>query len=193
MNKSRLEAFSDGVIAILITIMVLELKLPKDANWQSLKELWPVVVSYLISFISLGIYWVNHHHLIHTVKTISGGIMWANLHLLFWLSLVPFATGWMGESHFARNTVIAYTTLATIAGFAYYILISMIRTCNKQDERLKIVLDKQSKKGMWSNILNAASALLAFIHPAISLGVLLIVYIIWFIPDKNIEKVLREN
>ena len=114
MTKTRLETFSDGVIAIIITIMVLELKVPHDASWQALKELWPVFLSYVVSFIMLGIYWGNHHHLLHTIKDVRGGILWANLHLLFWLSLIPFATTWMGENHFERNTVIVYALLADL-------------------------------------------------------------------------------
>jgi uncharacterized membrane protein len=192
MSKTRLEAFSDGVIAILITIMVLELRLPKDTNWSSLEELWPVFASYAASFITLGIYWVNHHHLIHTIQNLSSGIMWANLHLLFWLSLIPFATDWMGENSFAQHTVIAYTALAVICGIAYYMLLTMIRVCNKDNEVLKEVLKKQSRKGIFSNLLNLASFILAFIHPLIALSVLLVVFITWFIPDRNIEKNIHQ-
>ena len=154
MTKTRLEAFSDGVIAIIITIMVLELKVPHGVSWNELEKLWPVFISYIVSFVSLGIYWVNHHHLIHTTKEISGGIMWANLHLLFWLSLVPFATGWMGENNFSRNTVVLYTLLASICGVAYFILLTVIKKCNPGNEELKAVLHKQSRKGLLSNIFN---------------------------------------
>jgi uncharacterized membrane protein len=127
MTKTRLEAFSDGVIAIIITIMVLELKVPHDASWSALASLWPVALSYIVSFINIGIYWGNHHHLLHTIKEVRGGILWANLHLLFWLSLMPFATAWMGENHFEQNTVIVYALLANCCGFAYNILLLIIK------------------------------------------------------------------
>ena len=118
MTKARLEAFSGGVIAIIITIMVLELKLPHDASWKVLEELWPVFLSYFVSFLNLAIYWGNHHHLLHTIKEVRGGILWANFHLLFWLSLMPFATAWMGENHFQQNTVVIYAVLANLCGIA---------------------------------------------------------------------------
>lgn len=122
-----MEAFSDGVIAIIITIMVLELKVPHESTWKALENLWPVFISYVTSFVILGIYWANHHHLLYTIKEVRGGILWANLNLLFWLSLIPFATAWMGENHFAKNTVIVYTSLADICGFAYFILLTVIK------------------------------------------------------------------
>ena len=122
MGKNRLEAFSDGVLAIIITIMVLELKVPKGEDWAELSALWPKFLSYLLSFIFVGIYWGNHHHLLHTVKRVSSGIIWSNMNLLFWLSLIPFATGWMGEAHFSQNTVVLYACVLMICGFSYYIL-----------------------------------------------------------------------
>lgn len=188
MTKSRLEAFSDGVIAIIITIMVLELKVPHDASWESLTDLWPVLTSYIASFTTLGIYWVNHHHLLHTVKDVRGGMLWANLNLLFWLSLIPFATAWMGENHFAKNTVIAYTILADVCGLAYFILLTIIKKCNPGNEALQEVLHKQTRKGLTSNIFNTLAVIGAFFHPAISGVFLLMVFMMWLIPDRNIEK-----
>ena len=193
MTKTRLEAFSDGVIAIIITIMVLELKVPHDTSWDSLKHLWPAFLSYVVSFISLGIYWGNHHHLIHTIKEVSSGIMWANLHLLFWLSLIPFATAWMGENRFEQNTVIVYAVLANLCGIAYYILLTVIRNCNPGNVVLLDVLKKQSRKGTISNIMYTLAIPAAFIHTAISGTLIILVAIMWLIPDKNIEKAVKES
>lgn len=147
MTKTRLEAFSDGVIAIIITIMVLELKVPHDSAWANIQHLAPVFLSYVISFIFLGIYWGNHHHLIHTIKGVNSSILWANLHLLFWLSLIPFATAWMGESNFERNTVIVYAILADLCGIAYSILLMAITKHEAKNEAMLKVLKKQSRKG----------------------------------------------
>jgi uncharacterized membrane protein len=193
MTKTRLEAFSDGVIAIIITIMVLELKVPHDTSWTELEKLWPQFVSYLFSFVALGIYWANHHHLIHTIREVSSGIMWANLHLLFWLSLVPFATAWMGENNFARNTVVAYAVLANICGLAYYFLLLVIKKCNPNNDALLSVLKKQSRKGLLSNIFYTLAVVAAFFHPAIAGAFIILVAIMWFIPDKGIEKVVKNN
>ena len=193
MTKTRLEAFSDGVIAIIITIMVLELKVPHGAAWTDLEKLWPVLVSYVVSFISLGIYWGNHHHLVHTIKEVKGGILWANLHLLFWLSLIPFATAWMGENNFARNTVIVYASLANISGLAYYILLLTIKKCNPGNAALQEVLQKQSRKGLVSNFLYLAAVAAAIIHPAVSGVFIIMVAVMWLIPDRNIEKTMKEN
>ncbi len=190
MTKSRLEAFSDGVIAIIITIMVLELKVPHGTSWGDLEKLWPVFVSYVASFVSLGIYWGNHHHLIHTIKEVRGGILWANLHLLFWLSLIPFATAWMGENNFARNTMIVYALLANICGVAYYILLMTIKKCNPGNAALQDVLQKQSRKGIISNFLYLLAVAAAFIHPAVSGLFIILVAVMWLIPDRNIEKTI---
>lgn len=193
MTKSRLEAFSDGVLAIIITIMVLELKVPHgDASWHALKELLPVFASYIASFIIVGIYWANHHHLLHTVKEVRGGMLWANLNLLFWLSLIPFATAWMGETNFARNPVIVYTLLADLCGIAYYILLTVIRKCNPGNHSLLEVLHKQTRKGMLSNLFNTLAIAGAFYHPAIGGGFLLLVFLMWLIPDRNIERASKE-
>jgi uncharacterized membrane protein len=193
MTKSRLEAFSDGVLAIIITIMVLELKVPHDPSWEALLHLWPVFVSYIASFLIIGIYWGNHHHLLHTIKEVRGGIMWANLNLLFWLSLIPFATAWMGENYFARNTVITYTLLADICGIAYFILLTIIKKNNPGNAALQQVLHQQTKKGMWSNLFNTAAIAGSFFHPAIGGGFLALVFLMWLIPDRNIEKAVSNN
>jgi uncharacterized membrane protein len=191
MTKTRLEAFSDGVIAIIITIMVLELKVPHDASWEALMPLGFIFLSYVISFLNLAIYWGNHHHLLHTIKGVTSGIMWANLHLLFWLSLIPFATAWMGENHFSRNTVIVYAILANLCGIAYYILLTVIKNCNPGNNALLDVLQKQSRKGIISNIIYALAVPAAFIHGGISGALIFLVAIMWLIPDRNIEKVVK--
>lgn len=193
MTKSRLEAFSDGVIAIIITIMVLELKVPHDTSWHALAALWPVFLSYVVSFIMLGIYWGNHHHLMHTIKDVRGGMLWSNLHLLFWLSLIPFATAWMGENHFQANTVAVYALLADLCGVAYYILLLIIKNCNPGNAALQEVLHKQSKKGMLSCLLYTAAIPAAYLHTGISGALILIVAILWLIPDRNIEKVIKNE
>jgi uncharacterized membrane protein len=193
MTKSRLEAFSDGVIAIIITIMVLELKIPHGTNWErDLEPLVPAFASYLISFIMLGIYWGNHHHLLHTIKEVSSGIMWANLHLLFWLSLMPFATGWMGENHFDKVTVAAYALLSDLCGLAYYILLLVIKNCNRHNTALLDVLRKQTRKGMLSFIPYTLAIPAAYIDVRISGVLIILVGLVWLIPDKSIEKSLKE-
>ncbi len=193
MTKTRLEAFSDAVIAIIITIMVLELKVPHDdVSWNAIIKLWPVFLSYAVSFLMLGIYWGNHHHLIHTIKEVRGGIIWANLHLLFWLSLLPFATAWMGENHFAKNTVAAYALLSDICGVAYYILLLVIRDYNRNNAALLEVLRKQSRKGILSCIIYTTAFGIAFINATIAGALIILVGILWLIPDRNIEKSLNK-
>jgi uncharacterized membrane protein len=192
MNKNRLEAFSDGVIAIIITIMVLELKMPHSTEWSALRELIPVFISYILSFAYIGIYWNNHHHLIHATKHISGGIMWANLNLLFWLSLVPFATAWMGENHFDKNTVVLYAILLLVCGTAYNILQRTITSCHKLDETLKQALERTRIKGNISLISYLASIAIAFYSPFISCIIFVLVAIAWLMPDKNIERAIKE-
>jgi uncharacterized membrane protein len=192
MTKTRLEAFSDAVIAIIMTIMVLELKVPHDTSWEALKELWPVFLSYLVSFIMLGIYWGNHHHLLHTIKEVRGGILWANLHLLFWLSLIPFATAWMGENHFERNTIILYAVLADLCGIAYFIMLTNIRNCNPGNMALLQVIKGQTRKGINSCLAYTAAIGTAFIHTGISGGLIILVAIMWLIPDRNIERSVKE-
>ena len=192
MTKTRLEAFSDAVIAIIITIMVLELKVPHETSFNALLKLWPVFLSYTVSFVMLGIYWGNHHHLIHTIKEVKGGIIWANLHLLFWLSLIPFATAWMGENHFEKNTIAAYALLSDICGIAYYILLMVIKDSNRDNTALLEVLKKQSKKGMISCIVYTAAIGLAFINALLAGILIVLVAIMWLIPDRNIERSLKE-
>lgn len=193
MNKNRLEAFSDGVLAIVITIMVLEIKVPHSTEWSALKELIPVFISYIMSFAFIGIYWNNHHHLLHATKHISGGIMWANLNLLFWLSLIPFSTGWMGENNFNANAVILYAIILLLCGIAYTILQRTISNCHKMDERLIHALERTKIKGYFSLISYTSAIPLAYISPIISCIIFVIVSLAWTIPDKNIEKALHEN
>ena len=193
MTKTRLEAFSDAVIAIIITIMVLELKVPHgDVSFNALLNLWPVFLSYAVSFLMLGIYWGNHHHLVHTIKEVRGGILWANLHLLFWLSLLPFATAWMGENHFAKNTVATYALLCDICGVAYYILLMVIKNCNHDNTALLEVLRKQSRKGTLSCIIYTVAFGVAFKNAAIAGALIILVGLMWLIPDRNIERSLKE-
>ena len=191
MNKNRLEAFSDGVLAIIITIMVLEIKVPHGADWATLKPLVPGLLSYVISFLLIGIYWGNHHHLLHTVEKVTSGMIWANLHLLFWLSLVPVATGWMGENHFAPATVILYAILLLLCGLAYTILQhSILRTLNKSNP-LVIAIKRQDKKALVSFMLALSAIPFAYIYYPISGVLFFLQSAIWLIPDKNIEKALN--
>src|SRR4026208_2509639 len=192
MTKTRLEAFSDAVIAIIITIMVLELKVPHETSFSALMELWPVFLSYAFSFLMLGIYWGNHHHLVHTIKEVRGDILWANLHLLFWLSLLPFATAWMGENHFEKNTIAAYALLADICGIAYYILLMVIKDCNRNNAALLEVLSKQSRKGTLSCIIYTAAIGLSLVNALLGGILIILVGIMWLIPDRNIERSLKE-
>ena len=194
MTKTRLEAFSDGVLAIIITIMVLELKIPHGTDWEKdIAPLVPAFISYVASFIMLGIYWGNHHHLIHTIKEMSSGIMWANLHLLFWLSLIPFATGWMGENHFDKITVAAYALSAGLSGIAYFILLLVIKNGNKDNIALQHLLKRQSRKGTISTIAYTLAIPAAFINVLLSGVLIILVAFLWLIPDKSIEKAFKEN
>jgi uncharacterized membrane protein len=193
MGKTRLEAFSDGVIAIIITIMVLELKVPEGVDWHALKPLTPVFLTYALSFIFIGIYWNNHHHLMHVVKHISAGIMWANLNLLFWLSLIPFATGWMGQNHFQPFPTACYAVLLDLCGLAYTILQVTIERCHKEDTRLVNIMQRQRGKGMASLFLYTAAIPLAYINTMISNLLFITVAIMWFIPDKKIEKLVSNE
>ena len=192
MTKTRLEAFSDAVIAIIITIMVLELKVPHETSWHALADLWEVFLSYAVSFLMLGIYWGNHHHLIHTIKEVRGGILWANMHLLFWLSLIPFATAWMGENHFEKITVAVYALLADLCGIAYYILLMVIKNYNRENTALLEVLKKQSLKGTLSCILYTVAIGVSFASALMGGLIIILVGIMWLIPDRNIERSLNE-
>lgn len=193
MNKSRLEAFSDGVLAIIITIMVLEIKVPEGTEWASLKPLIPVFLSYVLSFVFVGIYWGNHHHLLHTVKTISSGIIWANMNLLFWLSLIPFATGWMGENHFAQNTIIVYSVLLLLNGLSYTILQAAVEKTNTQPPKLAEAMAKSKTKGFLSLVGYGLAIGLAYINTIISAIFIILVAIMWLVPDKNIERALQDK
>ncbi len=193
MGKTRLEAFSDGVIAIIITIMVLELKVPEGATWSALKPVVPVFLSYVLSFIFIGIYWNNHHHLMHLVKHISAGIMWANLNLLFWLSLIPFVTGWVGQNHFEPFPVALYAILFDLCGVAYTILQVTIERCHKDDTRLKDVMRRQTGRGIGSLFLYTAAITQAYVSTWKSGILFVMVAAIWIIPDKRIEKLVSNE
>ncbi|HVW97247.1 MAG TPA: TMEM175 family protein [Mucilaginibacter sp.] len=189
MEKGRLEAFSDGVIAIIITIMVLELKLPKDADIESLHELIPVFLSYVLSFIYVGIYWNNHHHMLQTVESVNGAVLWANMHLLFWLSLVPFVTAWMGENHFAHWPVTCYGVVLIMNAIAYTILqLTLIRHLGR-DSLLARAMG-EDWKGKISIGIYATAIAVSFLNPIMSFAMYIVVACIWFIPDKRIEKKL---
>ncbi len=192
MGKGRLEAFSDGVIAILITIMVLELKVPHGADLSTLRPLLPVALAYVLSFTYVGIYWINHHHLLHTVTRVTGGILWANLHLLFWLSLIPFATGWMGENHAAPMPVALYGCTMAMAGVAYFILQKCIIATQGPNSLLRAAVGRDWK-GQLSNVLNVSAIPLAFWNVWISLSVYVVVALIWFAPDQRIERAITKD
>ena len=192
MGKSRFEAFSDGVIAIIITIMVLELKVPHGESFGALVPLLPVFLSYVLSFVYLGIYWNNHHHMLHTVREVSGPMLWANLHLLFWLSLVPFTTGWMGENHFSPVPAALYGVVLLMNAIAYYILQSLIIASQGPDSILKKAV-RGDWKGKLSPVLYAIAIPLAFWSTWISLGLYVLVALIWLIPDRRIEGVLNHK
>jgi len=189
MNKNRLEAFSDGVFAIIITIMVLELKVPHGTEFSSLKPVIPVFFSYVLSFIYLGIYWNNHHHMMHTVKKVSGSILWANLHLLFWLSLIPFVTGWMGENNFAATPMALYGINLLMAAIAYYVLQTMILRIHGRDSILAKAIGRDLK-GKMSPVLYTIAILSTFVNDWIAGAIYVLVALIWLIPDKRIEKTL---
>ncbi len=187
MGKGRLEAFSDGVIAIIITIMVLELKVPHTADSAALTSLIPILLSYLLSFINIGIYWNNHHHLLQAVRQVNGRILWANLHLLFWLSLVPFSTAWMGENHFAKLPVVVYGVVLLFAGFAYLILTWTLIDHHGQDSTLAIAIGRDFK-GKLSLAIYGVAVFLAAVNSLIALALYILVAVMWLIPDRRIEK-----
>ena len=192
MTKGRLEAFSDGVIAIIITIMVLELKVPHGADWHSLEPLLPTFLCYVLSFAFIGIYWNNHHHLLHTITHVSAGILWANLHLLFWLSLVPFVTSWMGENHFASAPVALYGVVMVAAAIAYLVLETAIVRHQGKDSRLRAAIGSEMK-GKISGALYVAAIPLAFVERWASLAIYVLVALIWLVPDRRIEKLLTRD
>jgi TMEM175 potassium channel family protein len=192
MSKSRVEAFSDGVIAILITIMVLELKVPEHANLAALRPLIPVLLSYVLSFIYLGIYWNNHHHMFQMVRQVTGGMLWANLHLLFWLSLVPFVTGWMGQNQFDSLPTAAYGVVMLLAAIAWTILQHVIIRAQGPDSPLADAVGSDTK-GRLSALLYVAAIPLAFVHRWIADGIFAFVALMWLVPDRRIESRLREE
>ena len=191
MSKGRLEAFSDGVIAILITIMVLELKVPEGTEWSALVPLIPALLTYLLSFVFLGIYWNNHHHMLQAAHRINGKVLWANLHLLFWLSLVPFVTGWMGENHFAPVPTAVYGFVLLMAAVAFTILQSVLVAAQGPGSRLAAALGRDAK-GKLSLALYMAAIPLAFVNERISDALYVAVALIWLVPDPRIESKLME-
>jgi uncharacterized membrane protein len=192
MGKGRLEAFSDGVIAIIITIMVLGMKAPDGTDLASLYPMLSVFLSYVLSFVYLGIYWNNHHHMLHVTERVSGGILWANLHLLFWLSLIPFATGWMGENHFAPAPTAIYGVVLFLAAIAYWILQRAIITKHGPDSLLAAAVGKDYK-GKLSPVLYLIAIPSAFLRQGIAGAIYVLVALIWLIPDKRIERVMFDS
>jgi len=192
MGKGRLEAFSDGVIAIIITIMVLELKVPHATEFAELKPLLPVFLSYVLSFIYVGIYWNNHHHMFHCTRYVTGGILWANLYLLFWLSLFPFTTGWMGENHLAPTPTAVYGFVLLMAAIAYFILQRTIIAHQGRGSLLAAAVGRDWK-GKLSPVLYFLAIPLAFVSPWFSSGIYVFVALMWLIPDRRIERVLMQR
>jgi uncharacterized membrane protein len=191
MGKNRLEAFSDGVIAVIITIMVLEMKVPHGESVEALTPVIPVFLSYVLSFAYIGIYWNNHHHMLHTVQKVSGPILWANLHLLFWLSLIPFATGWMGENHFAALPTALYGVALLMPAIAYFVLQQLIIAAQGPSSVLKRAIGGDWK-GKASPILYAIAIPTAFWSRWISLSLYVLVALIWFVPDRRIERIVAQ-
>lgn len=192
MSKARLEAFSDGVLAILITILVLELKIPAGSDLQSLAPVAPVFLTYMLSFIYLGIYWNNHHHMFHVTSKISGGVMWANLNLLFWLSLIPFSTGWMGENHFREMPAALYGSVLLMSALAYLLLQTTIIRAEGAESKLGRAVGNDWK-GKISLIFYFVGILLAFRHPVLSQSLYVAVALIWLIPDRRIERIVGKK
>jgi len=192
MSKTRLEAFSDGVIAILITIMILELKIPEGTDLHALRPLVPIFLTYVMSFVFLGIYWSNHHHMLHATERVNGAVLWANLHLLFWLSLTPFVTGWMGENDFAPLPTAVYGVVLLCAAIAYTILQTTIIRLEGPHSRLAAAV-KKDVKGKISIVMYAAAISLAFVQTRISYVLYVTVACIWLVPDRRIERTLRRS
>lgn len=192
MGKSRMEAFSDGVIAVIITIMVLEMKVPHGEGIETLAPLIPVFLSYVLSFVYLGIYWNNHHHMLHACQRVTGPMLWANLHLLFWLSLIPFATGWMGENHFAALPAALYGVVLLMAAIAYWMLQQVIIASQGTDSILRRAVGGDWK-GKLSPVLYTVAILMAFWWQWVSLSLYVCVALLWLIPDRRIETALRKS
>jgi uncharacterized membrane protein len=191
MNKERLTAFSDGVIAIIITIMVLELKVPLSATFTALSGLLPVFLSYVLSFVFVAIYWNNHHHLLHACRRVNGTVLWANMHLLFWLSLVPFTAGWMGENNFAELPVALYGVSMLMPALAYYLLQNQITRANGSDHRLAEALGRDIK-GKMSFVICVAGIVLAFVNHWAGFAAYVLLALLWLIPDRRIERAITE-
>lgn len=191
MHKGRLEAFSDGVIAIIITIMVLEIKVPHEATLDVLIKLIPIFISYVISFIFVGIYWNNHHHLFQTVKKVDGKVLWSNMFLLFWLSLIPFSSGWMGENHFQDITVPLYGFILLGCAFSYYILTVSLLKSHNSDSTIHQAVGNKTKERI-SLFLYIVGLILSFWYPQIAFGLYTIVAFIWLVPDKRIEQAINQ-
>jgi uncharacterized membrane protein len=191
MGTGRLEAFSDGVLAIIITIMVLELRVPHGTDAAALRPLLPVLLSYVLSFVYLGIYWNNHHHMLHVTRRVTGAILWANLHLLFWLSLVPFVTAWMGENHFASTPTALYGVVLLMAAVAYWILQRQILRAEGPHAVLAVAVGRDIK-GKFSPLLYALAIGVAFVRPGIADVLYVLVALIWLIPDRRIERALAQ-
>ena len=190
MSKSRLEAFSDGVIAILITIMVLELTVPHGADLAALSDLTPIFLSYVLSYVFLGIYWNNHHHLLQAAKHVNGNVLWANLHLLFWLSLIPFATGWMGENNFVQLPIALYGVVLWMSGLAYYILAQTLISLHGNDSLLATALGRKAKE-IISLVCYTVAIIFSYFSPGISLAIYVFVALMWLVPDKRIERTVE--
>ena len=192
MQKGRLEAFSDGVIAVIITIMVLEMKVPHGTDPAALAPLVPVFVSYVLSYVYVGIYWNNHHHMLHAAKSINGSILWANLHLLFWLSLIPFVTGWMGENHFAEIPVALYGTILLMSAISYYVLSRCLIKHEGTESLLGSAVGKDFK-GRISVVIYVVAILLSFVNRWLALGLYFFVAFLWLVPDRRIERMRRAD
>lgn len=190
MTKGRLEAFSDGVIAVIITIMVLELAAPETATLEAIRHLAPVLLSYVLSYVFIGIYWSNHHHLLQIAQHVNGRVLWANLHLLFWLSLVPFATAWMGNTHFSSMPVATYGVVLMMAGIGYFILTRTLLALHERNSKLALALGNDFK-GKSSVAYYALAIGLSFWRPALSCAIYVMVAIIWLVPDRRIERTLH--
>jgi uncharacterized membrane protein len=191
MTKGRMEAFSDGVLAVIITVMVLELKVPTSADWTALREVVPIMLSYILSYVFLGIYWSNHHHLLQAITRVDGRVLWANLNLLFWLSLIPFVTAWMGENHFAAAPVALYGVILLLAAIAYFILTRTLLTLHGRDSTLATAIGRDFK-GQISPVIYLAAIGVSFVSPAIACALYVLVAVMWLVPDKRIEKTLTQ-
>lgn len=191
MRSGRVEAFSDAVIAIVMTVMVLELRVPSSTTWEALRHLVPVFLTYVLSFVYLGIYWNNHHHLLQATERVNGAVLWANLHLLFWLSLFPFATGWLGENHVAVLPTVLYGVVLLLAAMAYFVLQSVIVAEQGQGSALRAALGRDLK-GKLSPVIYAAAIGLVFVSPWLSISLYVVVALMWLVPDRRIESRVNE-